>query len=372
MWISLSVIVFCCIIMSTATLLSPHENKSDIVFLQNWNETLKINTIKISSLGNQTTLSYTFSKTPITFFSFSGWYGRLGNEFRTRKNMIALTIYCRSILRVQSLKGLQQLHPITFVDSRAVSISGSNTGTQCAPCQKRVWTSKDAFYLDRTMRKACSDFLSITRVAGRTAILMIGAEGPGRTLTGELCSDDHSRLDTVFGHLRSGDIFPSKGKKTHSLYGQPPFLYWWRIISNFSRATLYVEDLHSPVAKLLLSASRPFRPRIQVHVSAPLTQVLNDLVCARTVIMGHSSMAAMVANSWNIRKLFVPYECDNDFLIGTSPEIMWSALIDRSDYTVASAWKGTPSQILETLVFDPTNISPVSCIDTRHEKALLS
>lgn len=103
---------------------------------------------------------------------------------------------------------------------------------------------------------------------------------------------------------------------------------------------------------------------MQVRVSAPISQVLDDLLCAANVVVGQSTLGTMAEDSWNLRKVFVPFECTNTWF-SIQPQKKWTAAINKNEYSPGKEWRSTPDQFIETLVYDPGHISPTPCTDPK-------
>ena len=181
--------------------------------------------------------------------------------------------------------------------------------------------------------------------------------------------------DQVVAYLRGEDIFADN---VHARYGQPPLDYYIKAIDiatskeKASEVVIVSYDRANPVVDALevyLNTTSRRKDEISVvsEIGLPYVQVLKRMYCAKSIILGFSTMNGHIADG-NAQSVFHPRRFNESnncgvrnsvFLSQPEKAAKWidtrtSYVYNRHDYkysVVDSDWTNSPDQLQEMLSF---------------------
>lgn len=155
------------------------------------------------------------------------------------------------------------------------------------------------------------------------------------TVTSDLSVPD----DTLYIHLRSGDIFVHP----HPKYVQPPMSYYNRIIQNYDNIVLISENRLNPCVQALLDK---YTSKIVWRPQSMMAD-LRALASATHLVGSFSTftLAAFILNT-RIRNFYLPQSIDGSWChVATQPIPGVSVhVMDVPHYIPVGQWKNTAAQ----------------------------
>jgi len=272
----------------------------------------------------------------VSFF----WKGRgqLGNRFESALNALQTGACCatRVFLPKALLLGGEVLPPRT---STCVSFQKRDGAPLAAACQRLMPQNSDHFYYDEL--KTCrsnTERRADAQLAGLRYAQSFGALS---------CAAPLPR-DTLVAHVRCGDGVVQGF--AHIDFGQPPVAYYlaaWRT-SGLSRLLVVTKDEHCAVARSLRMLSSNLGLNITVQSSERFEDDLQVLMCARHMVLAHSTLSTLILGGnphlhtvYSYRQLPVTTwlaSCKTKYLFapGTPREKQWTGSAEQQLETVAS------------------------------------
>lgn len=278
-------------------------------------------------------------------FEWGSSRGGLGNRFESAINALQTGACCASrvLLPSELVMGGPSLAERPCVDFRALA-APPEPSRRATACRQQARMDSNHFYYN--------ELASCQSAAERRAEAQLAAFEYAQRFDALRCAAPLPR-DTLVAHVRSGDGVVAH--LAHLEYGQPPIAYYlaaWRA-SGLPRLLVVTQDAHCPVARALRTLGTNLGLNLTVQSSVRLEDDLRPLVCARHVVLSHSTLSTLLIGT-NPRLLSV-------YSYRPQPPNIWLASC-RTRYYVAfgvpreQSWTGSAEQQLETVVaggFEP-------------------
>lgn len=145
-----------------------------------------------------------------------------------------------------------------------------------------------------------------------------------------------STPDTLFIHIRGGDIFSSN---PHSWYVQPPISFYTKCMADYSRVVVVSEDTSNPCVSRLCSD-----PRVEFKLSSLQTDI-ETLLSSESLAIGFGTFGFMIyLLSNNLKTLYIP-----EYALHELPSGPWGGdivvhPIQFPNYIPIGEWKNTAEQ----------------------------
>ena len=207
---------------------------------------------------------------------------------------------------------------------------------QCAELTRTPQNAKNFFYKDLNGCFTAADHRGDAQLAGATYV------GTHPSLACAAAGEE-GLADTLYAHVRTGE---GRSGHPHPDYGQPPAAYYlaaWRA-SGLRRLRVVTGDAGCPVVRALLALR--LDANVSVQNSSDFATDLRTLLCARHVVLAHSTLSTLVLGANRMLHTVYSYR--------PPPPNLWTASCAVSYlYTDgvrrAEHWRGTPSQQRELI-----------------------
>ena len=176
-------------------------------------------------------------------------------------------------------------------------------------------------------------------------------------------------------HVRSGDGVAAG--LAHVDFGQPPAAYYlaaWRA-SGLPRLLVVTKDAHCAVARALRAVGLSLGLNLTVQSSVSFEDDLRPLVCARHVVLSHSTLSTLLlgANPHLLTAYAYRPQPPNIWLASCRTQYHFAVGVPREQH-----WTGAAEQQLETVVaggFEPIAFQRASrpwCLTNAPDAAVFS
>lgn len=148
--------------------------------------------------------------------------------------------------------------------------------------------------------------------------------------------ENNDYLNTLFIHIRGGDIFSSC---PHSTYVQPPLVYYTSVINSYENVAVISEDKKNPCVNELLKNNNV------VFHSNTLEKDIQLLCSASNLMIGFGTFGFLIyLMSSKLKNIYIP-----SYFIKELPQGDWGNdvnlyIIDLPDYINVGEWKNTLEQ----------------------------
>ena len=278
-------------------------------------------------------------------FEWGSSRGQLGNRFEAAINALQTGACCASrvLLPPSLVMGGSPLAERPCVDFRALA-APPDSSHRAAACRQQARKDANHFYYN--------ELASCHSAAERRAEAQLAALEYAQRFGALRCATPLPHT-TLVAHVRSGDGVAAH--QAHLDYGQPPVAYYlaaWRA-SGLPRLLVVTQDAHCAVARALRALGTSLSLSLTVQTSASFADDLRPLVCARHVVLSHSTLSTLLlgANPHLLSAYSYRPQPPNIWLASCRTRYYFATGVPREQH-----WTGSAEQQLEAVVaggFEP-------------------
>mmetsp|Transcript_7158 Transcript_7158/g.14363 ORF Transcript_7158/g.14363 Transcript_7158/m.14363 type:complete len:379 (-) Transcript_7158:1196-2332(-) len=286
-------------------------------------------------------------------------FGRSGNWFKQCLMSVMEGLMCNAVVRCGqlSLKKDWNVYGVSLIDARDAYrglVHRKHASSIRRRCRTAQFSRANRAHFSKPPEEDWPAYGEMLPLVGKAVMGYLGASQPG-VVFGKNCSAEQTNASLIVAHLRGGDIFNRSLHTSRQLVvrtkGQPPLKFFSAALCPHARAVVYAQDLGNPVAEALRQLALLRRDgSMEVRVGAEMTRAYHDLLCARHVVMGRSTMTSLLGASWNLQRLVLPDPCSQDppwMRLVVPAAMKWQLPV--SNYSVFDAWRKTEAQWREML-----------------------